>query len=93
MKTWKNDWLEKVEEAIAGGMSADAAILKVKADYPELVPLAGQFFEDKVAENFKAGLGKTAAVKKAVEEFPGLHANWLKRLPTGQKNTKDLFPR
>lgn len=93
MKTSRDNWFTLVEDEMAQGLSADKAILKVKKEHPELIPKAGQCFEDIVRENFASGLSRTDSVKKAVTNHPALHVDWLRRLPTGQKNTKDLFPR
>ena len=84
-------WLEKVEEFIAQGISADKAMLKVKAEYPGLMPKAGECFEDKVIANYDSGLRGANAVKKAKDDFPVLYQNWLSRLKKGE--TKDLFPK
>jgi hypothetical protein len=92
MFTSKEGWFEKMEEFMAKGMSAQEAMLKVKAEHPELKPLSGLLFEDKVAENFSSGLGKMAAVQKAAIEYPNLYLIWQKRLSTGKNNsTIDLF--
>lgn len=91
METSK-EWLEKVEGLINKGMSADKALLKVKKDHPELFPKAGQFFEDKVNANFRAGLNQAESVRKAVTDYPELHKNWVARLKTGKNAAvKDLF--
>lgn len=84
MKTSKNDWLEKVEEFMAQGMTADKAILKVKKEHPEWHSQAGLLFENVVNANFQEGQSKAAAVRKAVSDYPTLHEDWLRRLATGK---------
>ena len=91
MSKSNKNWCEKVEEFIAQGMSADKAMLKVKAEYPELWPIAGESFEDKVIANYHAGLKGIHAVKKAADDHPALYTNWQSRLTRGE--TKDLFPK
>jgi hypothetical protein len=91
MSKSNENWFEKVEEFIAQGMPADKAILKVKVEYPGLMPSAGECFEDKVIDNYCAGSRGVDAFTKAKTDYPGLYQNWLNRLKRGE--TKDLFPK
>ena len=41
-------------------------------------------FEQAVRHFYKTGMGRTAAVKQAVQVFPDLHAEYLKRANSGK---------
>lgn len=84
-------WLDKVEGFMAEGMSAENSILKILAEYPELVPKPGECFEEKVLANYDAGLRGVNAFEKAKSDYPIFYQKWLNRLKRGE--TKDLFPK
>jgi hypothetical protein len=92
MKKDKKNQYEQIEEYMRQGLSAVEAILKVKADHPELIPLAEYTFENAVFANFQMGSDKMTAVRKAASEHPELYQSWQKRLASGIDGAlKDLF--